>query len=149
MSIDKVSLKRRTFGGLLLSACAMTTFGATDKRNTMEPFHWGRLKFDNLKVTQDNWNAVPHADVYMLEELKRRTRLNIDTTRYTAYLENLDEMCQFPFLFMTSDGEFEFTPKQQANLVEYVKRGGFLFAEDCVANDEERVDAFFVDFKEK
>ncbi len=142
------SIKRRTFGGLLLSACAMA-LGARDKRDTMEPFHWARIKFNNLKATEDKWDAVPEADIILLKELKKRTGLNIDTTRYTVSLDNLDEVCQFPFLFMTSDGALELPPNQANNLLEYLKRGGFLFADDCVANGAGRVDAFYLDLKAK
>ncbi len=141
------SIKRRTFGGLLLSSCVMA-YGAADKRDTMEPFHWARVKFLTTDKVKDEWNAHPNADVYMLKELKTRTGLNIDTTWYVAPLENLDEMCKYPFLFMTSEGRFEFTPQQQRNMVEYLKRGGFVFADDCIFS-EGRVDGFFLDFREK
>ena len=132
---------------MLLSSCAMT-FGAGDKRNHMEPFHWARVKFTTTDSVKDNWNAWPNADTYFLKQLKKATGLNIDTTWYVAPLEDLDEMSKYPFLFMTSEGRFEFTPLQQRNMVEYLKRGGFLLADDCVYADG-RHDGFFIDFKEK
>jgi len=142
------TISRRTFEGLILSA-GTVALGAGDKRDDLEPFHWARVKFNNIGETVDKWNVWPQSDIFLMEELKRCTGLNIDPNWYVASLEDLNEMCKFPFLFMTSDGEFEFTPTEQENLVEYLKRGGFLLVDDCVANGEYRIDAFFIDFKAK
>jgi hypothetical protein len=123
-------------------------FGANDKRDSMEPFHWARVKFRTTGKVSTEWDVAPEADVYMLHQLEKCTGLNIDTTWYVAPLDDLEEMCKYPFLFMTSEGRFEFTPLQQRNLVEYLKRGGFLLADDCVYR-EGQADGFFVDFKNK
>jgi len=123
--------------------------GAADKRDTLEPFHWARVKFVTTDKVKDEWNTWPNADIYLLQELKRRTGLNIDTTWYVAPLEDLEEMCKYPFLFMTTEGRFEFTPLQQRNMAEYLKRGGFILADDCVDNEGGHLDGFFLDFKAK
>ena len=141
-------ISRRAFSTLLLSAGTLA-WGSGDKRDHMAPFHWTRVKFDNVGNNYDRWDVNPQADVLLLRRLKEATGLNIDTTRYVVTLDNLEEMYHFPLLFMTSDGTFDFKPNQQANLVEYLKRGGFLLADDCVANGGGRIDAFFLDFRSK
>ncbi len=143
-----IPIRRRAFGGLLLSTCA-AALGASDKCDHMEPFHWGRIKFENVRSTQDEWNAGPSGDIFFLKKLKQASGLNIDPTWYVVSLEDVDEMCKFPLLFMTSDGALELPPNQANNLKEYLMRGGFLFADDCVANGTSRVDAFFLDFRSK
>lgn len=140
-------MKRRTFGGLILSG-SVAAMAASDKRDDMEPFQWARVKFVTTDNVKDKWNIWPNGDIFLLKELKRCTGLNIDTTWYVAPLEDLDEMCKYPFLFMTTEGRFEFTPRQQTNLAEYLKRGGFMLADDCVYNEGQR-DGFFLDFKAK
>ena len=34
-------------------------FGAGDKRDHMEPFHWARVKFDNIGNNFDQWDVNP------------------------------------------------------------------------------------------
>jgi hypothetical protein len=147
ITMPNITTKRRAFGSLLLGSCAVA-LAANDKRDALEPFHWARIKFLTTGTARTVWDVAPQADVYMLKELKRRTGLNIDTTWYVAPLDDLDEMCKYPFLFITTEGSFEFTSKQQVNLVEYLKRGGFIFADDCVYSEGQQ-DGFFVDFKNK
>lgn len=135
-------------GGLLLATSTMAV-GANDKCDRMEPFHWARVKFKNVVNSNNKWDFGPKADVFLLKKLKQSTGLNIDTTQYVTSLADLEDMCKFPFLFMTTDGAVVFKPNEQANLAEYLKRGGFLFAEDCVAEHSSRPDAFFLDFRNK
>jgi hypothetical protein len=123
-------------------------FGATDKRDHAEPFHWARVKFLTTDKVATVWDVAPEADVYLLQELKQSTGLNIDTTWYVAPLDDLNEMQKYPFLFMTTEGRFEFTPLHQRNMVEYLKRGGFILADDCVFTAGKK-DGFFIDLKTK
>lgn len=143
----RVLLKSGVFAGLLLLLCT-TGFGADDKRDDKEPFHWARVKFLTTDRVKDKWNIYPEADVYLLKTLKTSTGLNIDTTWYVAPLDDLDEMCKYPFLFMTTEGRFQFTATHQTNLVEYLKRGGFIFVDDCVYKGGKE-DGFFTDFRDK
>jgi hypothetical protein len=63
-----------------------------------------------------------------------------------AEVDRLPTMTAFPFLFMHGDVAPEFDDAQRANLREYLLRGGFLFAEDCVngkRHSGSRGDEFF------
>lgn len=145
-------LNRRRFIKLLGCAGFALAFGpfvfsASDKRDDMEPFHWARLRFKQSMRARDEWNAHPWADEHLLNALHKYTNLNVDRTWHVASLDNLKEMSQYPFIFMTSENKFEFTASQQANFKEYLNRGGFIFADDCVVGRTK--DYFFIDIREK
>ena len=52
-------------------------------------------------------------------------------------------MTNFPFIFMHGQKSIILTPKQRDNLGEYMKRGGFLFVDDCVLQPHGVGDAFY------
>ena len=58
-------------------------------------------------------------------------------------LGDFDEMCQNPFVFMTAGGGFELPPNEEQNLHEFLERGGFILADDCVGETPQTRDAFF------
>jgi hypothetical protein len=125
-----------------------------DKRDDLEPFHWARLKFElvNSQAIPDKWNVHPWGDIFFLEMLQKHTNLNVDRTWHVAPLDNLNEMVKYPFLFMTTEGDFKFTQKHQKNLVEYLTRGGFIYADDCVLLGSKQPgvgDKFFLCLKNK
>jgi hypothetical protein len=146
-------MNRRTFitlaGGAALSTAFIFPFRifSSDKRGGMEPFHWARLKFELTKDAPDKWNAHPWGDEFFLDRLQEYTNLNVDRTWYVAPLDNLDEMIKYPFIFMTAEEEFGFSELQRKNFAEYLNRGGFIFADDCVSPGGG--DFFFADMKKK
>lgn len=148
-----LQINRRHFLRLLAGAGALSFLGlpapllAAEGKDGLEPFHWARLKFKVTQKVSDIWAAHPVGDEVFLDFLYQETSLNVDRTWHVASLDNLDDMVQYPFLFMTAEGRIEFTKKQQENLREYLKRGGFLFADDCVAGTTG--DFFFLDIKDK
>jgi len=138
-------------GALALSANPLSLLAANG-REDMEPFHWARLKFKVVEQVPDKWDVHPWGDKFFLEMLHKHTRLNVDRGWNTPSIERLDEMVKYPFLFMTSEGDFEFTKQDQKNFVEYLARGGFIFADDCVfqaSNQPGRGDRFFLCAKNK
>jgi len=145
-------INRRKFlktAGLAAAAGMMPNFLHAFKSNWKEeePFHWGRIKFDVTQNIPDKWDVHPWGDFRFLDALQKQTRLNIDPTWHMVPLDKLKEMQKYPFLFMTAEGTFEFNKNHQKNFVEYLKRGGFIFADDCVFAC--RYDYFFKDFKKK
>ena len=112
-----------------------------------ERFFWGRVKFNSDKKVPDQWDAWPVFDVFFLSILKKRTNIEVDETWYVADLKDPDELVKYPILFMTADGNFECSENELANLKEYLLRGGFLFADDCVFGSAG--DKFFTGFKQK
>lgn len=94
---------------------------------------WGRLKFRCVDGDWDDWNAHAHGDLNLLENLTKKTSVSVSSSEWNvASIEKLDEMVRFPFLFMHAEMTPDLAPEHIANLREYLLRGGFLFAEDCV-----------------
>ncbi len=53
-------------------------------------------------------------------------------------------MCLNPFVFMTAGGAFTLPPNEEKNLHEFLERGGFILADDCMGlGGANEVDAFF------
>jgi hypothetical protein len=155
----KESTNRREFLRMVALTAAFSSFSPYilansnkvspifDKRNSLEPFHWARLKFKLTEKAADKWDVHPWGDEFFLDMVQKYTSLNVDRTWYVGELNNLKQMQQYPFLFMTSENKFEFTPLQQKNFKEYLERGGFIYCDDCVV--ERTGDFFFQDVKTK
>ncbi len=125
----------------------LSILAASDNNNIEAPFHWARVKFDVERSVPDKWDIHPSGDQFFLSSLKKYTNINVDENWHVADLGNIKEMQKYPFLFMTADGDFSCSRKQLLNLKEYLLRGGFLFAEDCVY--QTRGDRFFRGLKAK
>lgn len=109
---------------------------------------WARLKFHvtgyNPNGNADlGWFYHPTGDVRLIDWLRENTDINIKEEWNVVDVERLDQMCEFPLLFLSGKGEIDLTPKQKNNLREYIRRGGFLFVDDCVALRQPREDVFF------
>lgn len=118
---------------------------AADEITATEPFRWARVKFTPKVIRNDPWNAYPEVDIALLEYIKKNTSINVSPTWNWADLKNLNEMTKYPILFITANGEFDPPAADLENLKEYLLRGGFIYADDCV--DDFRGDGFFRSFK--
>ncbi len=105
--------------------------GANDSVVAGSPFHWGRMKFD-LVEAGNGWDVHPFGDTYLLERLKKSSNINVDPTWRVVLFDNINEMCKYPMLFMTAEGNIQFSQNYKKNIKEYLERGGFLYADDCV-----------------
>jgi hypothetical protein len=93
---------------------------------------WSRLKYVGENNDQDDWHVHPQGDLNLLDSLKGQTSVNIVKKWNVADVSNLDSMTQYPFLFMHGEVAPVLDDNAKNNLREYLQRGGFLFAEDCV-----------------
>jgi hypothetical protein len=93
---------------------------------------WSRLKYVGENNDQDDWHVHPQGDLNLLDSLKGQTSVNIVKKWNVADISNLDSMTQYPFLFMHGEVAPALDDNAKNNLREYLLRGGFLFAEDCV-----------------
>lgn len=103
---------------------------------------WARLKFP-VASRDANWAIHPHGDLALIDFIRRHTTLNLSPEWQTADIDKLDDMVRFPFIFMTSDWPAKLSEAQLANLREYLLRGGFLLADDCIAPRNDAADYFF------
>ncbi|MBN1974118.1 MAG: DUF4159 domain-containing protein [Sedimentisphaerales bacterium] len=118
-----------------------------------------RVKFTPIKVPgrgegPDLWNVRPGGDRNLMDHLstvircKTKPILNVGqdgfSTQYAdkegqlnaiVTFDNPERINKFPFLFMTDENEFQFNLTQKNNLRDYIKRGGFLFMDDCVVGN--------------
>ncbi len=103
---------------------------------------WARLRFSTLGRDQDDWGVEPVGDLNLIRAIRAQTSANVTEQWFVADVASLDSMVQFPFLFMHGNYAPHLADTHRANLREYLLRGGFLFAEDCV-NANSRGDDFF------
>ena len=93
---------------------------------------WGRLKFIAEMGDDQDWHVHPHGDLNLIDTIRDETSLNLEKKWNVADISNLDSMVQYPFLFMHAELAPVLSSSDRQNLREYLLRGGFLFAEDCV-----------------
>ena len=75
----------------------------------------------------------PNGDLNLIDSIReQKLHANVEKRWNVAEIAKLDTMVPFPFLFMHSEMGPELDDTARANLREYLLRGGFLFAEDCV-----------------
>jgi hypothetical protein len=96
------------------------------------PVPWGRLKFIGEMGDDQDWHVHPHGDLNLIDTIRDQTSLNLEKKWNVADISNLDSMVQYPFLFMHAEIAPVLSANDRQNLAEYLRRGGFLFAEDCV-----------------
>lgn len=127
-------------GGLLTSPRRLSA----DEAVKTGQFIFPRLQFSVKDETPDRWNVGPVGDVNLRRKLQELTNINVSLEPKVVRLGDFDEMCRHPFVFMTSEGYFDLPPQEEWNLREFLERGGFIFADDCVYAARE--DRFFRDY---
>lgn len=130
-------MNRRRFLPFLFAAAAAATVWpvaelAAEPEKVAPQQTWARLRFRAERNDDDDWNVHPNADLNLIEVINRNTTLNVEPKWYVADVASLEEMVQHPFLFMHAELPPTLSDAERANLREYLLRGGFLFAEDCV-----------------
>lgn len=118
-----------------------------DEKRRGSPVNWARLKFVCDGNDVDDWNVHPHGDMNLIDATQEQTSINLHKQWCVASIDDVAEMAPYPFLFMHADQAPMLEDSQRKNLAEYLKRGGFLFAEDCVNGKHNRggvSDRFFM-----
>ena len=95
-------------------------------------FIFPRLRFSVKDETTDQWFIYPGADTILRRNLEKLTNINVSHDPVIVSLAEMDAMCRYPFVFMTSEGYFDIPKNEEANLKEFLMRGGFIHADDCV-----------------
>ncbi len=135
--------------GLLLSArgqvAAGPAGGSARKAVKTGTFYFPRLMFHVKDETGDQWNTDPVGDANLRRRLKSLTNVNVSQDPVVVRLADLDHLCRYPFVFATSEGYFKLPDNEENNLKEFLMRGGFVLADDCVYN--QTGDRFFRDYR--
>jgi hypothetical protein len=159
--LEKIeTLSRRRFlekgaksaGGFLMGSAFVSTVlsylgtmtARADKTVETGKFIFPRLQFTTVDGTGKHWDISPIGDSILRQQLKGLTNVNISMDPKIVRLSDFDDMCLNPFVFMTAGGAFKLPDNEEQNLHEFLNRGGFILADDCMGvgggND---VDAFF------
>jgi Domain of unknown function (DUF4159) len=93
---------------------------------------WGRLRYRSLGGDTTNWGVHPQGDLNLIDHLHDNTTVRLERRWNVADVASLAELTAYPFLFMHGERPPELTDAECKNLREYLLRGGFLLAEDCV-----------------
>ena len=112
------------------------------ERVTTGQFYFPRLQFQcYANIHSKKWDISPQGDDILRNHVKKNTNINIFPDRVAVNLDHPDLLVRYPFVFMTSEGNWRLSPESTANLRDYLLRGGFLYADDCCY--EQRLDYFF------
>jgi len=148
--IDRLSRRRflrlgaAAAGGLAAASAggwlALPAAGADDAVKTGQ-FIFPRLQFAVYDESPDRWNCGPIGDTILRKKLAELTNINVSHEQKVVRLADFEDMARHPFVFMTSEGYFRLDPAEEKNLREFLERGGFILADDCVLYARE--DRFF------
>ena len=131
-------------GALSGKALARARAAAPNKAVKTGTFYFPRLMFHVRDGTGHHWNAGPIGDVILRRRLRELTNINVSQDPVVVKLADLGHLCRYPFVFATSEGYFDLPENEQRNLREFLERGGFVLADDCVLG--RTGDRFFRDY---
>ena len=127
------------------SSTAASSRSDLDKYDFLLP----RVKFASQSGVHDYWHARPGGDANLLRELQKVIRCKVKHVPGTSHwlpakasegqfnvvvsFDEPDEIRKYPLLFMTGESPYKFSSVQKRNMANYVKQGGFLLMDDCMA----------------
>ena len=72
----------------------------------------------------------PLADEFFVGLIHELTGIHVSADSYKIVKLESDEVFKYPFLYLSEPGFLDLKPKEIANLGEYIRRGGFIMADD-------------------
>ena len=100
---------------------------------------FARFRFQGHQQAGDEWDTLPQGDDNLLRYVESVTNIRISKKSWqdrVVSVDDFEKMRTTPIIFMTGQVDFDFTKEEAEALDEYFKRGGFLYADDCDADDE-------------
>ena len=118
-------MNRRHFLTSLTTALAA---GAT------RPLHAAAADYDfwftRLMYDSGDWDVDQRMPANIITSLIDYTRLRVDPKEHVLALAD-PRMLQAPFCYLSGHKLVEFNPDERRNFERYVRRGGFVFVDDC------------------
>lgn len=105
-----------------LLAVAATRTHASDARHD---FWFTRLMYDS-----GDWDVDQRMPTTVLDALLQYTQLRVDPEEHVVPLAD-PRMLDAPFCYLAGHKLVEFNPDERRNFETYVRRGGFVFVDDC------------------
>jgi len=136
----------RMFSGREVLAAPPKAAGRAIKADAVKTgtFFFPRLKFDVIQA-RACWDVYPIADVNLRRQLRRLTNVNASEDPVVVSLDDFESLRRYPFVFATDQQHFKFSKKEERNLSEFLRRGGFIYGDDCVLGSTGVL--FFKDFR--
>jgi hypothetical protein len=125
-------LVRMTANVWLFASCALVGIAGTASgaAPAMERFRGGKVEWTRLETSDQYWNRHSDGDGRLLWLMHANTSLNIERTWHAARAADLESLCAYPFVYAADVSVV--SDEEAKNLVEYLKRGGFLFVDCCI-----------------
>jgi len=86
--------------------------------------------FTRIKYESGDWDVDQRMPSNLLNSLVEYTTLPVNTTENIVSLGSND-IFGYPFTYITGHRLVQFTSAEKKNFEAYVRRGGFVFADDC------------------
>ena len=98
-------------------------------------FVFARVQFTEREYRmywlEEPWHHdYPFSDTFFLSMLHEATGVHVTPDSYKIVQLASPEIFKYPFLYISEPGFMELTTKEIANLGEYMRRGGFIMADD-------------------
>jgi hypothetical protein len=117
---------RCLFLGVFLFLSWQNAMAAASERAAAVKVEWARLK-----TGSPYWNRHSERDVHVLRLMRAETSLEIGEAWHPARASSPEELSQHPFIF--SENLATLAEAEIENVAEYLRRGGFLLIDACVA----------------
>lgn len=86
--------------------------------------------FTRLKYDSGDWDVDARMPSNIITSLIDYTTLRVDTKEHVVELAD-PKMLTAPFCYLAGHKLVEFNPDERRNFERYVRRGGFVFVDDC------------------
>jgi hypothetical protein len=90
-----------------------------------------KVEWARLKTGSPYWNRHSERDVHVLRLMRTETSLEISDTWHSARADSLEELGAYQFIFAESVAPL--SGPELDKVAEYLRRGGFLLIDACVA----------------
>jgi len=128
---------------LLMIVALIGSFAAQASPDWSEPqpeFIFARLQVTNrdpFVYWQDYWpnnppwhHDYPYADEFVVGLIHQLTGVRVSADSYKIVRLDSDDVFKYPFVYLSEPGFMDLNDKEIRNLGEYIRRGGFLMADD-------------------
>ena len=96
----------------------------------MDKLNGGSFFFTRLMYESGDWDTDQRMPSNLLHSIVEYTTIPVDTQEKIISLDS-DELFKAPFCYISGHKLVQFTRKERENFEAYVRRGGFVFADDC------------------
>jgi hypothetical protein len=86
--------------------------------------------FTRLRYSSGNWDTDERMPSNLMHSLLQYTTLEVDTVEHVVSLSDR-AMLKAPFCYLSGHRLVQFNAEERTNFEDYIRNGGFVFADDC------------------